>query len=244
MNVANKVLRRAQGLVRRFAPAPRVEGAPEIGSVDWLVATEMRYGGYVTNVKRRTVSELDPRGRLAVAWGGMTGGDRMFHHGYGKVYARFLAPLVARRLERLVICEAGILKGSGLALWSELFPNSDVIGLDIDLSHFRDNLSFLKKAGAFPKGEPELFIFDQFKDTSERLGALLDGRKIDCFVDDGFHSRETIINTFAAADPFLRDDFVYFIEDNDDVADALTERFPHRSFQAFGNISVGLPKAD
>ena len=92
----------------------------------------------------------------------MTGGDRMFHHGYAAVYAKHLQPFVGRRFDPLTVVEAGILRGSGLAMWSELFPRADIIGLDIDLSHVRENLPNLKECGAFPGREPELHVFDQF----------------------------------------------------------------------------------
>lgn len=130
----------------------------ELGSADWLARTEIVYGGYVTDVARRKVSIHDGRSTEQLTFGGMTGGDRMFHHGYGMTYARYLALFVGQ--SGLTVAEFGILKGTGLAIWCDLFPNARVIGFDIDLSHFLDNRTSLERRGAFQKNAPEVYEFD------------------------------------------------------------------------------------
>ena len=75
----------------------------------------------------------------------MMGGDRMLHHGYGPTYARYLQPFVGAR--NLTVAEFGILNGTGLAIWCDLFTDARVIGLDIDLSHFEGNRSALERRG-------------------------------------------------------------------------------------------------
>jgi hypothetical protein len=239
MALMSKISRRAQRLVRSVEYAhidPTADAA--VGSAGWFVGAEIRYGGHVTNVVRRAVSAADPRSSLALSLGGMTGGDRMFHHGYSVQYAEHLRSFVARRFDPLVIVEVGILRGSGLAVWSELFPNAEVIGLDIDLSHFHENLPNLKMRGAFACGEPELHIFDQFLDGDLRMEQILGDRSIDIFVDDGYHSNETILNTFRAAKPLLSEEFVYFVEDNDDVANALANEHPDNLVLRYGEMTV------
>src|SRR4029434_7274677 len=130
------------GLGYRLKPKTYRKGTPQ-----WLCVTEIKYGGLRTNVPRHKVSPLDPRSREEIETGGMIGGDRMsagqdgFGHGYAESYAEFLKPYLDRK--HLTVVEAGILDGIGLAIWSTLFPDADIIGLDIDLSHFeanRDNL--------------------------------------------------------------------------------------------------------
>lgn len=242
MNLLTKVTRRAKRFVRSIEYSFKTPSAnAAVGSEEWLIATEMKYGGHVSKVERRAVSSVDPRTTAELKIGGMTGGDRMFHHGYGGIYAEYLKPFVARRSEKLTVVEAGILRGSGLALWSELFPNADVIGLDIDLSHTSDNLPFLKSRGGFKNGGPELHKFDQFLDGEARMREILGTRKIDVFIDDGFHSVETILNSFRAALPFLSPRFVYFVEDNDDVAPVLAENYPGKTVIASDEMTVVLP---
>lgn len=208
----------------------------------WLAATEKRFGGYHRNVPRGHVSEFDPRTPDQIATGGMTGGDRMFHHGYAEAYADGLAPFVAERNKEWTILEVGILKGTGLALWSELFPNADVIGLDIDLDHTRSNLPMLKQRGAFPRTDPELHRFDQFADGESRIAEILNGRNVDICIDDGFHSTETILKTAEAIAPFLSERFVYFAEDNDHVAPSLEARFPKWDVRPIQELTVISPR--
>ena len=54
------------------------------GTAEWLVGTEIKYGGMVTNVKRNKVSPKDPRTNEQLRSGGMIGGDRMLYHGYAQ----------------------------------------------------------------------------------------------------------------------------------------------------------------
>jgi hypothetical protein len=203
---------------------------------EWLIGSEQKYGGMHQNVKRRTVSEFDPRSAAQIARGGMTGGDRMSHHGYAPIYAQAIAerfmpavtPEILRELEtrfagginlklrpvkpspldaepnpvsvfdghrmqaegnprvhnyaptyaenlpdtdsQIVIVELGILRGVGLAVWCDLFPNARVIGLDVDLSHFSENEANLRKRGAFQQNSPSVFEFDELApDAPERL---------------------------------------------------------------------------
>lgn len=112
----------------------RYKKAP-LGSADWLARTEIIYGGYVTGVERRKVSAQDGRAKEELEFGGMTGGDRMLHHGYGPIYARYLAPFLGQ--SGLTMAEFGILKGTGFAMWCDLFPSARVIGFDIDLGKIR-----------------------------------------------------------------------------------------------------------
>lgn len=243
MSLLAKVSRRLSRFARsvKYVYAePPADAA--VGSADWLIATEMKFGGHVSNVERRTVSAADPRNQIALRRGGMTGGDRMFHHGYAPIYAAHLAPFLARRLDRLTLMEAGILRGSGLAMWAELFPNADVLGLDIDLSHTEDNLPDLKAHGAFVRRDPELHVFDQFLDGEARMKEILGARRIDIFIDHGFHSVQTITNTFRAALPFLAERFVYFIEDNDDVAPLLAAAYPDKKVTGSGEMTVIEPR--
>lgn len=194
-----------------------------IGSEQWFKEIEQHYGGYHTNVPRNVVSDLMPK-ESALNPLGMTGGDRMSNHKYAKNYSTFLSEFIKDRFKPYVIVECGILRGTGLAIWSTLFPNAQIIGLDIDLNHTKNNLSFLKTKGAFTSGTLELYEFDQFADNKELIEQILNDRKIDIAIDDGFHSDTTILNTYKDLSPHLNDKFCYFIEDNKTVHNILNHK--------------------
>ncbi len=205
-----------------------------------LINKESLYGGLVKNVKRRKVSPNDPRSSEEIKRGGMSGGDRMAgpasrrRHGYGANYAKFLKKFLNNEEQEHVIVEVGVLMGSGLATWSDLFPNNLVYGLDIDLSHVKDNMEFLKSKGAFRNNNLSLHEYDQFEDIDKNralLSEILQGRKIKVMIDDALHSDETILSTLQSVKSFLADDFVYFIEDNRTAADKLA--LLHPNFEVF-----------
>jgi hypothetical protein len=86
------------------------------------------------------------------------------------------------------ILEVGILKGTGLAVWSEYFNNKEIYGFDYDLGNFEDNKSYLIELGAFKDGLPITMFYDQFADNSETLKKTFGDNKLDVVVDDAFHS--------------------------------------------------------
>jgi len=208
-------------------------------SPEWLIGKEIQYGGLVTDVPRRKVSDSDPRSAKELAMGGMIGGDRMLHHGYASSYSKHLLPFASGSWAGNFV-EVGILKGSGLAIWCDLFPKARVMGFDIDLSHTRENLPYLKSEGAFQEGEPELFEFDQFKDNRSYLAGILNGSKIEICVDDGLHSDESIMKTLASVWPNLADHFVYFVEDNFNIGDEIQKKYLDCQVVRDGELTVLL----
>ncbi len=150
------------------------------------------------------------------------GGDRLAPHQYGKVYATFLEPYVGKTG---LICEIGILLGNGLAVWDTLFPNSKMIGLDINISNFQNNFINLQRKGAFKnikinteildieKFRLNIFQFDQLKNNKTFLKELLGDNKISIAMDDGLHTPTANLSALSNLTPFLAEDFVYFMED-------------------------------
>ncbi|KAA3613093.1 MAG: hypothetical protein D8M58_12350 [Calditrichaeota bacterium] len=130
------------------------------------------------------------------------------------------------------------MKGTGLAIWSELFTNIRILGLDIDLGHINNNMDNLKKLGAFEKNDIELHEFDQFEENIEKLKTVLNDDKVDIFIDDGFHSNETILNTLKSALPHLAEKFVYFIEDNKNVYKEIERLYPELKMDVKGQLTV------
>ena len=96
----------------------------------------------------------------------------------------------------------------------------------------------LKTLGAFKKSDPELYVFDQFIDGEDEIRKLLNHRKIDVIIDDGFHSDETILNTFHAIKPFLSDNFTYFIEDSKSAYKILQKLHCDFKFKKYGMLTV------
>jgi hypothetical protein len=243
MNIVHRALSKLQRMnrQRRFNAAARryAREFPRAarGSAEWLIGSELKYGGIVTNVPRNKVSPLDPRAPEQIRRGGMTGGDRMLHHGYAPAYARHLSPYVSRDTPPLLM-EVGILKGTGLAIWCDLFPTGKVIGLDIDPDHFRSNVPDLEARGAFGRNAPEVHVFDQLQDGQDRMGEILAGAKADIVIDDGLHTEAAILNTLRAVEPYLAERFVYFVEDNDTVAPVIASSFPHLVVESLGLMTI------
>lgn len=221
-----------RGLRMKIDPRRKI-----IGSASWLVTTEIKYGGRVIRVPRRKVSPYDPRTQEQIAYRGDSGGDRMLYNGYAEKYAEYLRSFIQNNNARVIV-EVGILKGTGLAIWSELFPQATVFGLDIDPSRFFDNEQDLISRGAFKQTRPCIHTFDQFVHNGSLLEKILDGQKIDICIDDGFHSNETILNTFEDMVPFLANNFVYFIEDNRQVHLTLRQAWPDMNIVSAGLLTI------
>jgi hypothetical protein len=212
------------------------------GGLRWLVKAEQRYDGYVDNVPRWKISPFDPRSAKELATGGMFGGDRMSsrHHGYGRHYAKYLKPFLSTSRD-LVVVEVGVLKGTGLAIWCELFPAARVIGLDIDLGHIESNMPTLLRQGAFTSNKPELYEFDQLIDQRDVLNDILGTDRVDILIDDGLHSIQSITTSVRSFEPYLSENFVAFIEDNATAAASIKRQFPRFTVKAFGELSVVTP---
>jgi hypothetical protein len=211
------------------------------GSTHWLIGTEIKYGGLVSNVRRNKVSIKDPRSPQLLREGGMIGGDRMLYEGYAKYYSEKLS-LYVKRGKPVTLLEFGILKGTGIAMWCDLFPNGRVIGLDIDLGHIQGNMANLKSAGAFRENEPELYEVDQFQDNSNHLGEILGAGRIDICIDDGFHSCETILKTMKSVTPYLANAFLYFVEDNGEVHKLIRTTYPEFIVESKGLLTIASRK--
>jgi hypothetical protein len=203
-----------------------------------LIFLEKEYGGICTNVKRIKVSKFDPRTKEELEKGGMVGGDRMcsIKHNYGYFYADFLKYFDVD--ERLIIAEIGILKGSGLASWSAIFKNSRILGFDIDLSHIKENMPFLKSKGAFVNNNLELYEYDQFQNNHNLLQNLLKTEKVNIVFDDGFHSDDTILTTFDSFFPFLANKFLYIIEDNTTAFSKIQEKYKSVIVKNYGELTI------
>ncbi|MDE0214073.1 MAG: hypothetical protein OXN22_08360 [Deltaproteobacteria bacterium] len=161
----------------------------------------------------------------------------MLVHGYAPKYAEYVGRYLGHH-RQLTIVEIGILRGTGLAMWSDLFPSSRVIGLDIDLSHARFNMPALKNMGAFGGSDPELYEFDQFAPDSGRLDTILKGGRVDICIDDATHESGAIMQTLEHVMPHMSNSFVYFVEDNAAVCDEIRARYPGYEIESDGELTI------
>lgn len=194
--------------------------------LNFLIDKEKHYGGLVQGVKSKT-------GRIH------QGGDRMSssYHNYAPIYAKYLQPYLNN--DNIVLAEVGILKGSGCAIWSELFKNGRIIGLDYDLSNIKNNMKFLKSKGAFSNNNLELHNFDSYK---PKIKKILNGDTIDIFIDDGPHDDKAILLTLEEIVSHLSKKFVCFIEDNAKVHTKIREKYPKFKVINDGQMTIITPK--
>ena len=185
----------------------------ERGSVEWLQNVEKKYGGFIENVPLNKISNYDDRNFEKEKKLGMQGGDRMLFHGYGKWYSHYLNSYLDRDSSELSIAEVGILTGTGLAIWSELFPKSKLYGFDIDLKNFKNNETNLRNLGAFKYNDLNTIEFDQLNPNFSDIKDIFQEHTIDILIDDGLHKTESVENTAKAFLPYMSKNSVYFIED-------------------------------
>ncbi len=160
----------------------------------------------------------------------------MLFHGYGRDYSRYLNTFSYD--DRIVVAEFGVLMGTGLAIWCDLFPNARVLGFDIDTNHFESNRQYFLDQGAFSSNSPEVHKYDQFVENTEYLGEILKGDTIDVCIDDGCHFDEAILCTMRSVIPHLSDRFVYFIEDNSEIRTEINSSYPVLNVFSRGRMTV------
>jgi len=189
-----------------------------VGSPGWLIRTEMVYSPR-RDRHRASNSPLSPSQRLVNSGGDKMGFDR---NGYAPAYSEILDRWIGRNP---LVVELGVFRGSGLAVWCDLFPEGRVIGLDVSLKHFHRNIKNLLARGAFSSNMPELLQFDAYESHTKALQMALDGRPIDVFIDDGPHKEFPSCLLAERVRPLLAPEFTYIIEDVDIVYGCL-----HRIF--------------
>jgi len=184
-------------------------------STEELTRLEKKYGGLVSDVVRHVRSH----GQGGDGYHVHQGGDRFLpdgvaghhSHNYGDAYAEYLNKLFDSQTPIQQVAEVGILKGSGVAMWLELFPGSKVYGFDIDTSNFQANRGNLKRMG-MNDANLKLVTMDQTLDNSKMLEDQIGGQ-FTFIVDDGCHTEICARMTIKSFLPHMTDKFVYIIED-------------------------------
>ena len=201
-------------------------------SAMWLRGLERRYAS------ERVVAIAAPQVNALSSRHFHFGGDRIsfVHHNYAPSYAKLFRTFFAHAdRARICLVEIGILTGCGLAIWCDYFPNSRIIGLDHDLSHFEMSKPQLIQRGAFRHVSPEVQAFDAYAPQDPSSIGI---SSINIVIDDGPHTEAAILETAKVLAPLLAEHFLYIIEDDVSagllVLDVVNEFRPARAFASNG----------
>lgn len=122
-------------------------------------------------------------------------------HNYCEKYEKWLP---FNRLEPLKILEIGVLDGKSLLMWKEFYPNSTIVGIDInkECSKYNDPSNKIHvEVGS--QDDPDFLRF-----VCGKYGHF------DFVLDDGSHIQRHIIFSFEHIFPFVKSEGVYVIEDS------------------------------
>jgi hypothetical protein len=119
-----------------------------------------------------------------------SGGDKGTAHSYIDIYE---AEMTKRNA--IALLEIGIYEGHSIAMWQEYFQDSEIIGIDIDLSRVKFDLEYIIEA-----------------DATSLIPWIAD-KKFDYIIDDGSHEVQHQVLSFDAWWPTVKAEGKYFIED-------------------------------
>lgn len=155
-------------------------------------------------------------------------------HGYAKTYAKIINAMPAPK----IVVELGVLRGMGLAIWCDLFPDARVIGLDWDLSKWASHSATLIERGAFLRNSPEVHQFDELApDIEQTMARILDGARIDFFIDDALHRDDANLYVFRKLSPFMSQNGVYVIEDSVTIPNVLACKYATLNIRREGALT-------
>jgi len=161
------------------------------------------------------------------------GGDKMAGDRNG--YAEFYAWLV-NKVQPETLVELGVFRGSSLAVWDAVWPGIRLLGLDLELGRYEQNLPALLHRGAFPDGLPEVRTFDAYKPDVRTIWDMVG--IVDVFVDDGPHTLSAIETCLAEVGPLVRQ--AYVVEDYAGTKALLERQFPGWEVREQGRIAAAV----
>jgi hypothetical protein len=110
--------------------------------------------------------------------------------------------------KEITLLEIGVSKGSSIAAWSDLFQNSKVVGVDVDLSQCRPDL--LERI----KSNSRCHLIEGNASLSTILGKLQEHAPFDVIIDDGSHYSSDVIKAYELLFyNMLKPNGYYIIED-------------------------------
>jgi len=197
------------------------QSKPEQEAIDVAQMIETVTASYLAEREQVYSQGQKTRGILCAHGLLCKGSDRMLSdHTYGPCYTDVLNKMrpgwLKREASRFLIGEIGILSGTGLAMWSDVFPNADIHGFDYVINNTAGNLALLGSRGAFKHGNLSLHTYDQqgsVAANSQMIGAILGSKRFTFLVDDGLHTDKAIVDTFLAFKDYMSSGGLYVIED-------------------------------
>ncbi len=139
------------------------------------------------------------------------GSDKDTRHSYGEIYFDLLREKETPRVLEIGVGSvndfpyAGLSAGGGLQAFRKKFPNSEIIGLDID----PESIEIIRGLGF------EGYLADQTSNGSliSVKSELSRFGKFDLIIDDGFHDPHANIRTLKVLFDLVADDGAYVVED-------------------------------
>lgn len=126
------------------------------------------------------------------------GTDKATHHKFTPFYNLYFE---RKRFEIKNIMEIGVLNGASLKMWSEYFPNANIIGVDIqDKSQYEDNRRI------------KIYYADQ-SIPDDLINVANQYDQFDIIIDDGSHLIPHQYITLATLYPYLKENGYYVLED-------------------------------
>lgn len=103
------------------------------------------------------------------------------------------------------IFEIGVREGGSLVLWNEIFPQANVVGIDIDMSLISESA-----------GNYGINVFHCDSTNVEHVTMIIEvelGGEVNMIVDDGSHTLENIVHNLKNYWKFVSFGGIYVIED-------------------------------
>ena len=161
------------------------------------------------------------------------GSDKDIRHSYGGVYLKLLEKKTHPKILEIGVGSlndfpyAGLPAGGGLKGFREIFPKSDIVGLDID----PEAVAIIIREGF------QGFVVDQTSEQSLQAikAELNQSSKFDLIIDDGFHDPHANVRSLLAFYDLLNEGGTYVIED---VHETLIDFWKVISHQLPGDLEV------
>tara|TARA_B100000902_G_C26918112_1_gene720314 strand:+ start:89 stop:676 length:588 start_codon:yes stop_codon:yes gene_type:complete len=123
--------------------------------------------------------------------------DKADYHAYEEVYPYLLDKFLGRKCN---ILEVGVAKGGGLKILSELFPESNIYGIDWNLSQMQVDIDSLPNVQVFSGDQRDPALMEKLPE-------------LDFVTEDASHQFNDSITTFELLKEKLKYGAVYVIED-------------------------------
>ena len=161
------------------------------------------------------------------------GSDKDTRHSYGDLYLQLLGECTNPRILEIGVGSvngfpyAGLPAGGSLRAFREEFPNSTIVGIDID----PDSIEIIIKDGFHG------LVADQTSDASlDKVSEVLsEFGSFDLIIDDGFHDPHANIRTLQKVFKLLSETGTYVIED---IHESLIDFWGSIAANLPGNIEI------